>query len=105
MPGAAWLLTIGEFARRCGLSIRALRPYDRIGLLRPAALRRPVTLGRAGLDPRRDGPAGGAGGAVGRGGRAAVRGVPRQVYGYGADLDAASPGDPVCDVASPFRRA
>jgi DNA-binding transcriptional MerR regulator len=30
------LLTIGEFARRSGLSIRALRLYDRIGLLRPA---------------------------------------------------------------------
>jgi DNA-binding transcriptional MerR regulator len=36
MPGAAGLLTIGEFARRSGLSIRALRLYDRIGLLRPA---------------------------------------------------------------------
>jgi DNA-binding transcriptional MerR regulator len=32
----AGLLTIGEFARRAGLSIRALRLYDRIGLLRPA---------------------------------------------------------------------
>ena len=30
------LLTIGEFSRRSGLSIRALRLYDRIGLLRPA---------------------------------------------------------------------
>ncbi|GAA3451049.1 MerR family transcriptional regulator [Dactylosporangium matsuzakiense] len=30
------LLTIGEFARRSGLSMRALRLYDRMGLLRPA---------------------------------------------------------------------
>jgi DNA-binding transcriptional MerR regulator len=30
------LLTIGEFARRSRLSIRALRLYDRMGLLRPA---------------------------------------------------------------------
>jgi DNA-binding transcriptional MerR regulator len=36
MPGGSGLLTIGEFARRAGLSIRALRLYDRIGLLRPA---------------------------------------------------------------------
>jgi DNA-binding transcriptional MerR regulator len=36
MPGGPGLLTIGEFARRSGLSIRALRLYDRIGLLRPA---------------------------------------------------------------------
>ncbi|PRY20820.1 MerR family transcriptional regulator [Pseudosporangium ferrugineum] len=34
--GGAGLLTIGEFARRSGLSVRALRLYDRIGLLRPA---------------------------------------------------------------------
>ncbi len=34
--GRSGLLTIGEFARRSGLSIRALRLYDRIGLLRPA---------------------------------------------------------------------
>src|SRR5690242_11241079 len=36
MPGGPGLLTIGEFARRSGLSIRALRLYDRIGLLHPA---------------------------------------------------------------------
>jgi DNA-binding transcriptional MerR regulator len=36
MRDASGLLTIGEFARRSGLSIRALRLYDRIGLLRPA---------------------------------------------------------------------
>jgi DNA-binding transcriptional MerR regulator len=30
-------LLIGEFARRCGLPVSALRFYDRIGLLRPAA--------------------------------------------------------------------
>jgi DNA-binding transcriptional MerR regulator len=36
MPGLAGLLAIGEFATRSGLSIRALRLYDRIGLLRPA---------------------------------------------------------------------
>lgn len=36
MPSGPGLLTIGEFARRSGLSIRALRLYDRIGLLRPA---------------------------------------------------------------------
>jgi DNA-binding transcriptional MerR regulator len=36
MSGEAGLLTIGEFARRSGLSIRALRLYDRIGLLQPA---------------------------------------------------------------------
>jgi DNA-binding transcriptional MerR regulator/effector-binding domain-containing protein len=35
-PSGPGLLTIGEFARRSGLSIRALRLYDRIGLLRPA---------------------------------------------------------------------
>ncbi|MEV4639767.1 MerR family DNA-binding transcriptional regulator [Actinoplanes sp. NPDC049548] len=35
MAAAPGLLTIGEFARRSGLSIRALRLYDRIGLLRP----------------------------------------------------------------------
>jgi DNA-binding transcriptional MerR regulator len=34
--GVAGLLTIGEFARRSGLSVRAVRLYDRIGLLRPA---------------------------------------------------------------------
>lgn len=33
--GPGWL-TVGKFARRSGLSIRALRLYDRIGLLRPA---------------------------------------------------------------------
>jgi DNA-binding transcriptional MerR regulator len=36
MSSGPGLLTIGEFARRSGLSIRALRLYDRIGLLRPA---------------------------------------------------------------------
>jgi DNA-binding transcriptional MerR regulator len=36
MPGGPGLLTIGEFAGRSGLSIRALRLYDRIGLLQPA---------------------------------------------------------------------
>jgi DNA-binding transcriptional MerR regulator len=36
MASGPGLLTIGEFARRSGLSIRALRLYDRIGLLRPA---------------------------------------------------------------------
>ncbi len=36
MPGGLGLLTIGEFAGRSGLSIRALRLYDRIGLLQPA---------------------------------------------------------------------
>lgn len=35
-PSGPGLLTIGAFARRSGLSIRALRLYDRIGLLRPA---------------------------------------------------------------------
>ncbi|MCA2215015.1 MerR family DNA-binding transcriptional regulator [Jidongwangia harbinensis] len=30
------LLTRGEFGARSGLSIKALRLYDRIGLLRPA---------------------------------------------------------------------
>lgn len=34
--GEAGLLTSGEFARRTRLSIKALRLYDRIGLLRPA---------------------------------------------------------------------
>jgi PPM family protein phosphatase len=29
------LLTIGEFARRAGVSSKALRIYDEIGLLRP----------------------------------------------------------------------
>jgi DNA-binding transcriptional MerR regulator len=33
------LLTIGEFARRSHLSIKALRRYDRSGLLRPAEVR------------------------------------------------------------------
>jgi DNA-binding transcriptional MerR regulator len=33
----------------------------------------------------------------------AVAAPPREVYGYGADLDAAAPGDLVCDVALPFR--
>jgi DNA-binding transcriptional MerR regulator len=33
------LLTIGEFARRSRLSIKALRLYDRSGLLRPAEVR------------------------------------------------------------------
>jgi DNA-binding transcriptional MerR regulator len=36
MDGGGGLLTIGEFARRSRLSMRALRLYDRIGLLRPA---------------------------------------------------------------------
>jgi DNA-binding transcriptional MerR regulator len=36
MAGAAGVLTSGEFARRSRLSIKALRLYDRIGLLRPA---------------------------------------------------------------------
>jgi DNA-binding transcriptional MerR regulator len=36
MAGEAGLLTSGEFARRSRLSIKALRLYDRIGLLRPA---------------------------------------------------------------------
>lgn len=33
---ATELLTIGEFARRCGLTTKALRIYDEIGLLPPA---------------------------------------------------------------------
>jgi len=36
MAAGPGLLTIGEFARRSGLSVRALRLYDRIGLLQPA---------------------------------------------------------------------
>ena len=50
LPSGPALLTIGEFARRSGLSIRARRLYDR----------------------------------------------------YGADPEAAAPGDLVCDVALPF---
>jgi DNA-binding transcriptional MerR regulator len=34
--GSSGLLTIGEFARLAGLSLRALRLYDKSGLLRPA---------------------------------------------------------------------
>jgi DNA-binding transcriptional MerR regulator len=34
VPGA--LLPIGSFARRCRLSVKALRHYDELGLLRPA---------------------------------------------------------------------
>lgn len=29
-------LTVGELARRCGLAVRTLHPYDAIGLLRPS---------------------------------------------------------------------
>ena len=36
MPGA--LLPIGSFARRCRLSVKALRHYDDLGLLRPARI-------------------------------------------------------------------
>ena len=32
------VMTIGEIARSTGLSVRALRHYDRIGLLKPAAV-------------------------------------------------------------------
>lgn len=32
------LLTIGEFARACRLSAKALRLYDELGLLRPAVV-------------------------------------------------------------------
>lgn len=35
---AANLLTIGQFARRCGLTAKALRHYDRLGLLLPSAV-------------------------------------------------------------------
>ncbi len=35
-PAADPLLTIGVFARRSRLSMKALRLYDRLGLLRPA---------------------------------------------------------------------
>jgi DNA-binding transcriptional MerR regulator len=34
----AGLLTIGQMARRSGLSVKALRHYGRVGLLRPAAI-------------------------------------------------------------------
>ncbi len=34
----AGLLTIGQVARRSGLSVKALRHYDRVQLLRPAAV-------------------------------------------------------------------
>ncbi|HZU12967.1 MAG TPA: MerR family transcriptional regulator [Chloroflexota bacterium] len=34
MPGECW--TVGELARRTGLTVRALHHYDEIGLLRPA---------------------------------------------------------------------
>jgi MerR family copper efflux transcriptional regulator len=37
--GAARLMKIGEVSRRSGVSIRALRFYERIGLLAPAARR------------------------------------------------------------------
>jgi DNA-binding transcriptional MerR regulator len=38
-PDAAdGLLTVGLMSRRCGLTAKALRHYDRIGLLRPAAV-------------------------------------------------------------------
>ncbi len=32
------LLTVGDLARRCGLTAKAVRHYDRIGLLRPAVV-------------------------------------------------------------------
>jgi hypothetical protein len=99
--GGAGLLTIGEFARRSRLSMRALRLYDRIGLLRPAEVV----------------PETGAKGHVespqilsvydtvhrwirSRGLREV--GPPREVYRYAADPDAAGPEDLVCDVAIPF---
>jgi DNA-binding transcriptional MerR regulator len=38
MTGRAERMTTGEFSRRSQLSIKALRLYDRLGLLRPAAV-------------------------------------------------------------------
>jgi DNA-binding transcriptional MerR regulator len=38
MTGQSRRLTTGEFSRRSQLSIKALRLYDRVGLLRPAAV-------------------------------------------------------------------
>jgi len=35
---SAALLPIGSFARRCRLSVKALRHYDELGLLRPARI-------------------------------------------------------------------
>lgn len=32
------LLTVGLMARRSGLTVKALRHYDRVGLLRPVAV-------------------------------------------------------------------
>jgi DNA-binding transcriptional MerR regulator len=37
-PDAATLMPIGRFARLTGLSVKALRHYDELGLLRPAAV-------------------------------------------------------------------
>jgi len=36
--GGQELLTVGLMARRSGLAVKALRHYDRTGLLRPAAV-------------------------------------------------------------------
>ncbi|MFZ0170345.1 MAG: helix-turn-helix domain-containing protein [Acidimicrobiales bacterium] len=36
MPGD--LMSIGEMSRRCGLTVKAMRYYDRVGLLRPAVV-------------------------------------------------------------------
>ena len=36
MPAAPERLTIGQFARLSGLTTRALRHYDKLGVLRPA---------------------------------------------------------------------
>jgi DNA-binding transcriptional MerR regulator len=38
MTGEPERMTTGEFSRRSQLSIKALRLYDRLGLLRPAAV-------------------------------------------------------------------
>ena len=38
MTGQPWRMTTGEFSRRSQLSIKALRLYDRQGLLRPAVV-------------------------------------------------------------------
>jgi DNA-binding transcriptional MerR regulator len=37
MPGSE-LLSVGKLARRTGLTAKALRHYDRIGLLRPVSV-------------------------------------------------------------------
>ncbi|MFE0732542.1 MerR family DNA-binding transcriptional regulator [Streptomyces antibioticus] len=103
VSGDGELLTIGAFAARARLSAKALRLYDRLGLLAPARCLARTRIAKAQV----------AAPQILAAYEAVEAWIEREGWEYDgpcreiyfADWDAAGPEDPVCDVAFPVKRS